>query len=608
MLFLLTASSMFAQTRSISAVNWFNTGIREKDPDKKIEAYKKALEYDEDFVEVIYNLGLVYQQKKEYEPAEIHLQRARDLVRNRGDEKLRSGISYNLALNQKANGKIDQAIVYMAEARDITSNKEMAAKMAFDIGRMYYEQGKIEMALDEFTRGSRKYKDNAAIFENFIKLIEGDIAAEKIVRSLDNAIAAGDVKSAQELLAELEATIPSYKALRAKKALVDSLLNKASHDALAADLYQMAEKHLQEGNLDLAISSYELLLQKAPQYSDVSQKLDATRRQLEDQRLKNTLETEYASGIQALNANKWTRAIIAFEKVIELRPNYLDARSRLIEANRGLESESRGAILAQYYLDAVAAMNREEYGTALALFEKVQKFDPRYKDTRRLIERIEAAYKPKEEAPRVSDDYFKTMYEQALTHMSGEQWMDAVLVLEKLNMLAPNDPNVTTLLTQAKENLQIASSPDITPEPVDNPNTILVVGATIFALIGLPVIGVTVFSPNARARIHFLRGNYLKAAQIYERILAKHPEKLKIYTTLANIYLLLGRNDERAFRVFTMLINLNLAPHLHGQINSVMTQKYLNDGSVRHTNPDDAIEELERALKSEMDRQNQMRM
>jgi tetratricopeptide (TPR) repeat protein len=146
------------------------------------------------------------------------------------------------------------------------------------------------------------------------------------------------------------------------------------------------------------------------------------------------------------------------------------------------------------------------------------------------------------------------------------------------------------------------------PETSDSPNTMLVIAATIFAVVGLPVLGITIFSPNARARIHFLKGNYLKAAQIYERILAKHPEKLKIYTTLANIYLLLGRNDERAFRVFTMLINLNLAPHLHGQINSVMTQKYLNDGSVKSVDPDDAIEELERALKSEMDRQNQTKL
>jgi len=51
-----------------------------------------------------------------------------------------------------------------------------------------------------------------------------------------------------------------------------------------------------------------------------------------------------------------------------------------------------------------------------------------------------------------------------------------------------------------------------------------------------------------------LRGNHIAAARIFERLLAKHPERAKLdatlVNTLSNYYLLSGRTDDRALEIY----------------------------------------------------------
>jgi tetratricopeptide (TPR) repeat protein len=116
-----------------------------------------------------------------------------------------------------------------------------------------------------------------------------------------------------------------------------------------------------------------------------------------------------------------------------------------------------------------------------------------------------------------------------------------------------------------------------------------------------PAAGFVVFSPATRARLHLLRGNYIAAAQLYEKILQRRPGRVKLYSLLANIYLLMGRQDEQALKVYKAILQLNIATHKRDEINTIVAQNYLTEGRT----DSDAIAVLESALKAERLKLNQ---
>lgn len=65
--------------------------------------------------------------------------------------------------------------------------------------------------------------------------------------------------------------------------------------------------------------------------------------------------------------------------------------------------------------------------------------------------------------------------------------------------------------------------------------------------------------PIFRAWCHVLCGNYEAAIRIYEKRLAENPAHLRLYLTLANLYLLAGRRDARAVTAYAMMRLLHSA-------------------------------------------------
>jgi tetratricopeptide (TPR) repeat protein len=108
-------------------------------------------------------------------------------------------------------------------------------------------------------------------------------------------------------------------------------------------------------------------------------------------------------------------------------------------------------------------------------------------------------------------------------------------------------------------------------------------------------VGFMIFFPTTRARWHLFQRNYTAAAEIYERLLARHPGHLKLYSTLAEIYLLLPRNDEQALQVFKKVLQFNLDTPNREEIDIIVVQSYLKDGSADA----EAVTILENALRAE---------
>ncbi|MCI0692940.1 hypothetical protein L0337_13165 [candidate division KSB1 bacterium] len=114
------------------------------------------------------------------------------------------------------------------------------------------------------------------------------------------------------------------------------------------------------------------------------------------------------------------------------------------------------------------------------------------------------------------------------------------------------------------------------------------------------LVGFVIFWPTARARWHFFRCNYTAAAEIYEKLLARHPGRLKLYPTLAEIYLLLPRNDAQALKVFKKVLQFNLDTPNREEIEVIVVQSYLKEDNADA----EAVTVLENALRAEYRKNN----
>jgi len=616
----LIARSAVAQSPNPQAVKWFKAGLTEKDAGKKIVAYTQAIELDPLFVEAFYNLGVVYKSQSDYPRAEQFLLKAYNAKPDKTGNDTKLQILSELATTYEKLGKVKECETALRQAKNLVVDPTRLAIISFALGRLLYGQGRYEECLAELQEAQ---KLNPASQGEFAKLIqsayarlsksaEGELSTqeserrelERLYEAAEKAKAGGNLMQAKALFEQIRAKRPDYKNVETKLAELDSLLNAdVKKNALAA-MYEQAQEQAAEGKVELAIATYETLLQQSPNYKEAGSKLQTVRQQLERNQLHEKLEAEYANGITALKIRDWTRAILAFEKVLESDRNFREARKKLSEAQSGLDRESAETAVARYYAEGVAAMNRNDLGAALAALEKVRRLKPNYRQTASLWAELENALQKKAEfaavpsIPVAAAANYDSLYEAGLAALARADWMQALITFEKVHLLKPNYREVVDRLAEARTNLRLTEQANAATAPSSGNSPLLYAG--LAALVGLPLLGFVMFSPFARARLYLLRGNYSAAALLYEHMLARHPNKIKLCSALANIYLLLGRRDEKALKIFRTVLQLNLATRNRDEISAIVAQNMLAEGRM----DSDAIEVLESALQAERRRAN----
>jgi tetratricopeptide (TPR) repeat protein len=91
------------------------------------------------------------------------------------------------------------------------------------------------------------------------------------------------------------------------------------------------------------------------------------------------------------------------------------------------------------------------------------------------------------------------------------------------------------------------------------------------SIVALPV-AILSISPASRAKYFILLRKYDRAREIYERMLSKKPNNIKLYITLANIYINENRVDEVAIHIFERAIQYN--DSLKVQLEPIVTRYY----------------------------------
>jgi len=523
-LLLIAFAAVKAQTQNAPALNWFRIGLTEKDLAKKIAAYQKAIALDSLFVEAMYNLGLAYKKQQDYALAEKWFVRASAAKPEKLSNELKQQILVELARAYKKRGKLRASEETLKSAKVVVVDRAARAEILFELGRCLYEQGRHEEALVEL-RDGRRLNDNAENFQNFIALVEKTLEAERLVVAAEEALLKGNAQQARTFVAELQQKNPEHKKAAMLAAKVDSLIKIETNRNILAALYEQAQKEAAAGNLAAAIMTYETLLQQGGAYSDAPARLEAARGQLTAQQTQARLEEDYAAGMAAVREQNWTAAILSFEKVLKADENFREARQRLEEAERALENESTGTIVARYYVDGVAALNRNDIGGALAALERVRRINSRYRNVNELLAEIDQRLQQKTKSDTPASGQIENLYQEALAAAAQENWMPAVVALEKLQLLQPNYRDAVTLLAESRAQLMVAGKNALSSNRTGS--SPMAIGGAIAAIVLLPALGFVAFSPATRARFYLLRGNLLAAAQLYEKILSRHPERVR---------------------------------------------------------------------------------
>jgi tetratricopeptide (TPR) repeat protein len=331
-------------------------------------------------------------------------------------------------------------------------------------------------------------------------------------------------------------------------------------------------------------------------FKDARRRMQELQQQAEKNRVQQELEEQYALGLSALKVHDWTRAIGAFEKILQVDREFRDARKKLNEAQKELDHESSETVIASFYADGLKAMKKGDLGAALVAFEKVHKIDQDYRDAASLLAEVEDRLQSQGPSPAVTPPSAPdSLYQTALAAIQKEDWAQAAALLEKLQAASPEDANLIDLLAQARTNLQISAVDAPVEQARSSGHSMVMIGGVLAALIVLPLIGFVTLSPTLRARVSLMRGDYQGAAQIYERMLQQNPGNLKFYPILADIYLMTGRRDEQALKIFKTILQLNLITANRDEITTAVAQTYLSQGRTDA----DAIRIFEDALQAE---------
>ena len=362
--------------------------------------------------------------------------------------------------------------------------------------------------------------------------------------------------------------------------------------------YAKALENQQLGNLYEAEKLFERIEEQKPGFKDVVTRL-AELRQSKSSPAFSVLHRHYTDGLVALEKGNWTKAIIAFKKAREIDSDYLDVFKKQKEAEAGLARNSSVDIVARYYAQGLQALKEEKFAEAKGSLEKVLKLNPEYRNTRDLLQEIDdrLAQINGDRLPRLFAG-IDSLYKNAERLVAKSEWDSAIHVLEDLAAAQPNYKNATGLLNLAHEKQQQArTGPPLLKNLLDD-GRLRYFGAMGLVAMGIPFILILIFSPTVKARFYLMRGQYIKAVAAYEKLLSRHPERLKLYRQLGDLYLLIGQTDQKAVKVFKTILHLKLNTNHREQLHTIVSQYYLDE---KKGDPE-AIDILEKALKAEKEK------
>jgi len=247
------------------------------------------------------------------------------------------------------------------------------------------------------------------------------------------------------------------------------------------------------------------------------------------------------------------------------------------DAQNQLNQEEQSTVKMRYYSQGKTDLANGDLGSAISSFQQLVRLDSNFRDAQQLLNQARNELQREDEANQLD-----RLYTEGKNYFDSGDWLQSIVVFEKLQQLKPDyrDINEKLLLAQnnSKNQNETAIAIDALPGDTEKRNwlgSFIPVGLIIsLSLIPLGIIFFMV--PSGRVKLLLMQGKYQKAALIYESLLLKNPHKLKLYPELAQIYSLQSRKDETALKVYDISLQQDISMKLKEKLIELTDQKINN--------------------------------
>jgi len=576
-------------SQDLGAVYWFKKGINENDQEKKIEYYQKAIQENPRFVEAYYNLALAYMIRKEYNKAREAFNNALSANPNGINNSLKSNILNRLGSTYRKMGQHTEAEEAFLGALNITKDNKFKALTLYKLGQTKISQEQYDEAVNYFRQGIRISPEDRTSFEIGIQLAKNQQKINGLYQQGLELVQDQKLSQAVDIFNEIINMNPGHENAKKQIEQITTLLKQQQEqkDQQIQPLYNQAMVYMNEGNWSEAIKYFERIKHLQPDHVEVNELLSqAQERQYQQLLDEQKIENLYVKGIENFENGNYTVALANFERVAELNVAYKDIESRIQatrnEINRINEVTNRMPKREEIiYSETEDNFQWNSNTLSSSDLNSQQLFAERSRQ-------LDAA---------IDSQLVQNYYQGALDLMERQEWHRAIILLEKVRLIKPDYKNIEFLLSQAKQKIKTSNLVAVNEVSVnsksDTPAALLL--ALLAGIITLPVVVLSV-SPTTRARYYIFLKKNDKAREIYERMLSKKPNNIKLYITLANIYINEKRVDEIAIRVFERAIQYNDSMKI--ELEPIVTRYYLQ----KSKSSDTPKKLIQGALKEELKR------
>ncbi len=552
-----------SQTR---AADWVKAGLDAAPVDAKIRAFEQAIQLDPNYTEAYYYLGLAYKAAGRFQEAEITLNKAYFKNPYALNNDIKTRILYELGAIYQQLDKNDKAKEALSGAKGLATAASAKGRICYDLGQLYLKEGNITGALAEFREGKALLPQNAKLFDDALALAESKkILDDKYNESL-RMMRAERYDDAAALLKEVVQSDRHFKDSASQLEEAIRLAQRSKQTKRLAALYSQAVAKAQSGETAEAINLFDEIVRVDPNFKDAQLQLQELQAQRQARRVETTNTPNATNG----------------RRVREETPPANDPPTPTPRAEPDLHEP--------LYQEGLSYLQEGNWSLALASFDRLTSIAPNYRDAQALLKSA------RDSLAQQTQQEIAALYTEGELALQNGEWRRAAQAFEKIAAVAPDYRDLKNKLADAHFNLNKTSRAPVAPASPALPLSMTTLAGAAAALLILPLVGVMVFSPITRARIFLLQGKYDRAAALYEKMLEKHPGKIKLYPVLANIYLLQNRRDERALKVYETILRLNILTNKREAINSILATHYLNQGRTDMS----AIHILEKELDTKM--------
>jgi tetratricopeptide (TPR) repeat protein len=413
-----------------SATDWIQRGQQIESPEEKITCFQQAVALDSNLAAGYYYMGLSYLELDQLQLAQSRLNQG--LLKSQPNAAAAWDVKCLIGLAQvhRRQRRFDLAQQELNQAQPLTRDPELLSYIAYDLGSIYLLRSQFQAAIPILTEGQNLFPPMTTKFNQALALARSEGQIEKWYRQANEFYAQKNWAAALEKFEMVAGIEPNYKETSAKIAAIKQTLSPKVQERTLDEIYAQWITQLLKQDFANALITFQRIAALKPDFKDVQEKLQFLEQQRANTREATDLRQFYEQGLQALTDRQWVTALFYFEQISTQNPAYLDVAKQV-------------ELVKNELLKIKSASMTSENATATLMSEQIQP------DTRNWS--------------GDTLDYFQYYYQAGQKFSLDRRWLQAVIAFEKAKSFREGDDSLETQLKLARQKLRDQNPLEIEP-------------------------------------------------------------------------------------------------------------------------------------------------